>query len=155
VSLTFFALGTFMSAATALAELPATAAIAAPLPALTQTERFANRPQARISFAREVRNFQVKREDNDDILYLETARNRWYRSEISCFGISDPRDAQGLLPIDRGFGIDSFSRILLVGFSHDRNECTLRSLVELTPQEALDLRLVRPPKAAKVKAATP
>jgi hypothetical protein len=124
--------------------------VAAPQ-AQTNEERFANRPQARIAFARQIQNFQVKREDNDDILYLETSRNRWYRSEIGCFGISDPRDAQGLLPVDRTGSFDSFSRVVLVGFSHQRNECTIRSLIELTPEEAVDLRLIRG-RAAKTPA---
>jgi hypothetical protein len=117
------------------------------------SERFANRPQARIPFARQIQNFQVKREDNDDILYLETSRNRWYRSEIGCFGISDPRDAQGILPIDRSGSFDSASRVILVGFSHQRNDCTVRSLIELTPEEATSLRLIRG-RAARPKASS-
>jgi hypothetical protein len=108
-----------------------------------KVDKFANRPEARIAFAREVRNFQVKRDGNDDILFLETSRNRWYRSEITCFGIDDPRDAQGILPIDRGMGIDSFSKIALFSFGHRQTECTLLSLVELTPDEAVELRLIR------------
>jgi hypothetical protein len=147
MSLTLFALGALLSAATAAADAPPTAA-----PAQAQTDRFANRPQARIAFTRQIQNFQIKREDHADILYLETARNRWYRSEINCFGISDPSDAQGLLPIDRGFGIDGFSRIVLVGFSHQRNECTLNSLVELSEDEAVDLKLIR--RRASTRSAT-
>jgi hypothetical protein len=108
-----------------------------------KADRFAGRPQARIAFAREVRNFQVKRDGTDDILYLETQRNRWFRSEIYCTGINDPRDAQGLLPIGHSSGLDRFSRIALVDFSHRSNECQLVDLIELTPEEAIELRLVR------------
>jgi hypothetical protein len=108
-----------------------------------KVDKFANRPEARIAFAREVRNFQVQRDGNDDILFLETSRDRWYRSEITCFGIDDPRDAQGILPIDRSMGIDSFSRIALFSFGHRQTDCMLQSLVELTPDEAVELRLNR------------
>ena len=100
-----------------------------------------------------MRNFQVKREDGDDILYLETQRNTWFRSEISCFGIHDARDAQGLVPLDRTTGFDRFSRIALVGFGHKTTECRLNGLVALTHEEAVELKLVRPRKA--VAATTP
>jgi hypothetical protein len=149
MSLTLFALGALLSAAAA----PPQTAAAAP-PAQTQVNRFEGRPQARIAFSRQIQNFQVKREGNDDILYLETSRDRWYRSEISCFGISDPRDAQGLLPLDRSGSLDSFSKIHLVGFSNQQNECTLRSLIELTTEEATELRLIRR-RTPRTKAATP
>ncbi len=108
-----------------------------------KVDRFAGRPQARIPFAREVRNFQVKRDGYDDILYLETSRDRWYRSEITCMGIFDPRDAQGLVPRDHGFGIDNFSRVDLVGFGSQSTQCYLNGLVELTPEEAVEFRLLR------------
>ena len=111
--------------------------------ATTQVDRFAERPEARIAFAREVRNFQVKRDDGDDILYLETTRNRWFRSEITCFGINDPRDAHGFLPIDRGLGIDKFSRIALLTFNNGRTDCNLKKLIELTPEETVEFGLVR------------
>ena len=109
----------------------------------TKVDRFARRPQTRIAFAQEVRNFQVKRDGYDDILYLETRRDRWFRSEINCFGIADPRDAQGLLPLDHTSGFDTFSRVALVGFGHQSTECRLNGLVELTPDEAVELRLIR------------
>jgi hypothetical protein len=108
-----------------------------------KVDKFANRPEARIAFARQVRNFQVQRDGHDDILFLETSRDRWYRSEITCFGLDDPRDAHGILPIDRGLGIDRSSRIALVSFGRRQTECTLQSLVELTPDEAVELRLNR------------
>jgi hypothetical protein len=108
-----------------------------------KVDKFANRPEARIAFARDVRNFQVKRDGNDDILFLETNRDRWYRSEIACLGIDDPRDAHGILPIGHGSGIDRSSRIALVSFGRSQTECTLLSLVELTPEEAVELRLIR------------
>jgi hypothetical protein len=119
-------------------------------------DRFADRPQARIPFTNQVRNFQVKRDGYDDVLYLETQRNRWFRSEIDCFGINDPLDAQGLLPLDHGFGFSDFSRIALVGFGHRTTECRLNRLVELTPDETVELGLVRrrEPPAAKVSPAS-
>jgi hypothetical protein len=123
--------------------------MAAPSPAPQATastpkvDRYAGRPQARIAFAREVTNFQVKRDGYDDILFLETRRDRWFRSEINCFGIDDPRDAQGLLPLDHIFGLDGSSRIALVGFGHGRTECRLNGLIELTPEEAVEQGLIR------------
>jgi hypothetical protein len=111
-------------------------------------DRFADRPQARIAFSREVRNFEVKRDGRDDVLYLETRRDRWFRSEINCFGIEDPRDAQGLVPLDHAFGFERASRIALVGFGHRTTECRLGGLVELTPEEAVEFRLVRKRAAA-------
>jgi hypothetical protein len=108
-----------------------------------KADRFAGRPQTRIAFAHEVNNFQVKRDGNDDILFLETRRDRWFRSEINCFGISDPRDAQGLVPLDRTSGFDRFSRVALVSFGHERTECLLDGLVELTSDEATELGLIR------------
>jgi hypothetical protein len=138
MTFSLFAFAMLLSAAAA----PATAALtsATPTPVI---DKFEGRPQARIAFTRQIQNFQVKRENNDDILYLETTRDRWYRGEIICFGLSDPRDAQGILPIERGSGIDGFSRFLFVGFGHERSECSLRGLIELTPDEAFELRLVR------------
>jgi hypothetical protein len=119
--------------------------------------RFEGRPEARIAFTRSVRNFQVKREDNDDILYLETTRDRWYRTEITCFGIFDPRDAHGLVPLRSGGaveGFDRFSRVALVGLGSGRTDCSLERLVELTPEEAIEFRLIRR-KAPRAKAPTP
>jgi hypothetical protein len=116
-----------------------------------KTDRFAGRPQARIAFNHEVSNFQVEREGYDDILYLETRRDRWYRSKINCFGIADPRDAQGLLSLDRMSGFDNFTRIGLVSFGHRTTECRLNDLIELTREEAIDLRLVRVRAARAVK----
>lgn len=142
MALTAFALGMFLSSA-ALGMESAPAAPGRQASLSSDVDRFEGRPQARIPFSRQVQNFQVKRESNFDVLYLETTRSRWYRGPISCFGISDPRDAQGIVPIDRGFGIDNFTRFVLLGFSHERNECSLNSLVELTPEEAVELGLVR------------
>lgn len=121
-----------------------------------KVDPFANRPQARIAFARDVNNFQIKRDGHNDILYLETRRDRWFRSEISCFGIADPEQAMGLLPLDHFGGFNSFSRIGLVSFGERTTECRLNSLVELTPAEALELRLTRPrtPRAAKATPAS-
>jgi hypothetical protein len=118
----------------------------------SKPDRFADRPRARIAFVNEVRNFQVKRDGHDDVLFLETRRDRWFRSEIQCIGIDDPRDAHSLLPLDRAFGFDDFSRIALVSFSRKTNECRLNRLVELTPEEAVEFRLMRQRPVATVKA---
>jgi hypothetical protein len=120
----------------------------------TAQQRFAGRPQARIAFTRQIQNFKVKREENDDILYLETTRNRWYRSEIGCFGMGDPRDAHAILPIELSGGFDSSSRILLLGMSREGNECMVRSVIELTTEEATQLRLIRV-RTPRSKAAAP
>jgi hypothetical protein len=132
----------------------------APPPATTPTgtanihaDRFEGRPQARIAFARDIRNFQVQRDGLDDVLYLETQRNRWYRSEIICFGLEDPRDAHGIIPIDRDFGIERSSRIALVSFGQRTSNCSLQGLIELTPEEAVAFKLVRQRTPARPKAA--
>lgn len=140
---TLFALAALMAAQSSSPTLPAPRSTNTSVASPAKVDRFAGRPQARIAFARDVRNFQVKRDGYDDILYLETGRDRWFRAEIICFGIDDPRDAQGLIPLDSTFGIQSASRVSLVGFGHRSNECTIDSLVELTPDEAAEFRLVR------------
>lgn len=117
-----------------------------------KVDRFAGRPPARIAFTRNVRNFEVKRENYDDVLYLETSQNRWFRSEISCFGLADPTAARALLPLDHGSGFDNFSKIGLVSFGHRVNECRLARLVELTPEEAIEFRLERPKAPVSGKA---
>lgn len=132
----------------------ATTAAGTPIAPISASERFANRREARIPFARDVRNFQVKREDNDDIIYLETRRDTWFRSEITCMGIGDPRDAHGLVPHPSEMGIDSFSRITLVSFGSGHTQCSLNSLIALTPQEAVELKLVRAAKLPNQRAAS-
>jgi hypothetical protein len=156
MSLTLFALGALFSAALAPSEVAfaSSAAQAAPSQAAPVADPFANRPQARIAFTRTIQNFQVKRENNDDILYLETLRDRWYRSEITCFGIADPRDAHGIVPVSHGASFEASSRVYLVSFSQERNECSVRSLIELTQDEAIALRLIRR-KAPRTKAPAP
>jgi hypothetical protein len=133
---------------------PATNAGPIPNAPVVAENRFAGRPEARIAFARDVRNFQVKREGYDDILFLETRRDTWYRSEIRCTGIADPRDAQALAPIGPTSGIDRFSRVALIGFHSSHSQCFLNSLIELTPQEAIEFRLVRPKRAAQLTPAS-
>jgi hypothetical protein len=146
MALEAFALAAMLMASTPTAAAPSGSGGSVPAQTQSQSARFEGRPEARIAFTNQVRNFQVKRENNDDILYLETSRDRWYRSEITCFGIADPRDAHGLIPLRSGGavdGFDSFSRVALVGFSSQRTDCSLDRLIELTPQEAVDLRLIR------------
>jgi hypothetical protein len=145
MALSLFALGFLVGAAGAAVDTSAPT----PVGAIT-AERFEGRPQARIAFAGQIQNFEVKRENSDDILYLETTRDRWYRGEIICFGISDPRDAHGILPIERGVGVDGYTRFLFVGFGHERNECTLRGLIELTRDEATGLGLSRPRRVSNM-----
>ncbi len=137
-------------------ETPTTQQVAAPATSpvsqsTNSAERFADRPQARIAFSQQVRNFQIKRDGNDDVLYLETNRDRWFRSEISCFGINDPRDAYGLVSLDHTSGFDRFSRIGLVDFGRRTTECRLNGLVQLTPEEAVQLELVKPRRTATTK----
>lgn len=140
---TFFVLVALANSTMAAPQPVPEQAADAPHATVPKADPYAGRPQARITFAREVRNFQVKRDGYDDILFLETRRDRWFRGEIDCFGIDDPRDAQGLLTLDPTFGLDGTSRIALVSFGNSRTECHLNGLIELTSEEAMDLRLIR------------
>jgi hypothetical protein len=136
----------------------ATAAVpaaAGDTPAVAATDRFADREQARIPFESEIDGWRFEREGNDDILYVEGTRNRWYRAELSCFGVStDPESALGMIPITSGGGFDRFSRVRFVdGFGgrhsrHDSTECQLKTLVELTEEEAFEFNLRRRPRGA-------
>lgn len=111
---------------------------------------YAGRPRARILSSRNVRNFVVRREEaNDRVVYLETARNIWFRGEMICRGAGDPRDAHSLEPINHSMGIDDNTTLVFRELSSQTSVCTLVSLVSLTEQEALDLKLIRPPKAKK------
>ena len=111
---------------------------------------YAGRPSARISSSRQVRNFVVRREEaNDRVVYLETTRNTWFRGEMICRGGGDPRDAHSLEPVSHSLGIDNNTTLVFRELSSQTSLCTLVSLVSLTPEEALDLKLARPPKAKK------
>jgi hypothetical protein len=111
---------------------------------------YAGRPSARISSSRQVRNFVVRREEaNDRVVYLETTRNTWFRGEMICRGGGDPRDAHSLEPVSHSLGIDNNTTLIFRELSSQTSLCTLVSLVSLTPEEALDLKLARPPKAKK------
>jgi hypothetical protein len=121
---------------------------------VTNEARFAGRPAARIPFARDVRNFQVKREGSEDVLFLETNRDTWYRSEINCLGIGDPRDAHGIVPERNMSSIDSFSRITLVALGSGTTQCSLQNLVALTPEEAVEFRLIRRTRPARTQPAS-
>jgi hypothetical protein len=111
---------------------------------------YAGRPSARIPSSRQVRNFVVRREEaNDRVVYLETTRNTWFRGEMICRGGGDPRDAHSLEPVSHSLGIDNNTTLIFRELSSQTSLCTLVSLVSLTPEEALDLKLARPPKAKK------
>lgn len=100
----------------------------------------AGRPEARISTTMNLDSFQVERENNEDVLYLSTGFGKWYRAPMTCFGMGDAESALRIVPIDRGFGIDKFTRFKLLGLgrSHfDNSECMITSLIELTPQETV------------------
>jgi hypothetical protein len=143
------------------APAPATEPGAAPstAPAApSMAERFAGRGEARIAFESQIRNFRVEQEDGDDILYIEASGNRWYRAPLNCAGSGNPRFAERLIPISRGGGFDRFSRVRLTGLfpdRFDRTECWLDSVVELTPVEAVELKLERPRTAAIAPADRP
>lgn len=111
---------------------------------------YAGRPRARILSSRNVRNFVVRREEaNDRVVYLETPRNAWFRGEMICRGNGDPRDAHALEPVSHSFGIDDNTTLIFRELSSQTSVCTLVSLVSLTEAEALELKLIRPPKAKK------
>ena len=114
------------------------------------SDPYVGRPRARILSSRQVRNFVVRREEgNDRVVYLETARNNWFRGEMVCRGAGDPRDALSLEPVNTRMGIDDNTTLIFREISSQSSVCTLVSLVNLTEQEALDLKLIRPPKAKK------
>ncbi len=111
---------------------------------------YAGRPSARIMLSRQVRNFVVRREeDSDRVIYLESPRNTWFRGEMVCRGGGDPRDAKSFRSAGHGNGIDTGTTLIFYDLSRETSNCTLVSLVSLTPEEALELKLVRPPKAKK------
>lgn len=107
------------------------------------SQDFARRQQARIAFTHSVRNFKVTREEHDDVLYLETTNRTWYRGEVHCFGMDDPRDAISMQIVDQSGGVDQFSRVALYNLSGRGTQCRLDSLVQLTPEEAIARKLVR------------
>lgn len=116
----------------------------------TVTDPYATRPRARIFSSLKIRNFEVRREDaNDWIVYLETARNTWFRGEMICRGGGDPRDAQLLEPVSHTGGIDANTSLVFRDLSSQTSVCSLVKLISLTPEEILDLKLVRPSKAKK------
>lgn len=119
--------------------------------------QFDNRGNATIAFESMIRNFAVKVEGKEDILYLDTGSGQWYRAPMTCFGMGDPRSAMHIVPINHGSGIDKFTRFKLFGTGRgESNECNISDLIELTPQETVDYGLesqksVDARAAAKVK----
>ena len=140
-------------AATAAFADPAPTAPAAEPQAQTNAQRFEGRPEARISFPSSIRGFRVEREDGDDILYVEGPGRTWYRGELVCFGLRDPDFAYGMVPITNGGSFDRFSRVVFTGIGgHDRTQCRLHSLIQLTQAEAVELGLRRAPRDAATPA---
>ena len=99
----------------------------------------ANRPEARISSTMTLDSFRVEYENHEDVLYLSTGFGKWYRAPMTCFGMGDAQSALQIVPIDRGFGIDKFTkfRLMSMGTRMNSNECMITSLIELTPQETV------------------
>lgn len=121
---------------------PATTPALAPI-----GERVANRSEARIPSTRSIASFRAEREDGTDVLYVETRPRRWYRGEMQCFGMGDVRHALGFAPLDRGFGLERMGRVAFFETgARNRSECRLTTLVELTDDEAVELKLARPRK---------
>lgn len=111
---------------------------------------YAGRPSARIMSSRTIRNFVVRRENaSDRVVYLETTRDTWFRGDMICRGEGDPRDAHVVEPVSHNNGIDGTTTLVFRELSSQTSVCTLVSLIKLTPEEALHLKLVRPPKLKK------
>lgn len=124
--------------------------IASNTAAETQPLPFSQRPNARVMMSRSIRNFDVRREDGSDrIIYLEAARNNWLRGELLCRGIGDPRDAHSLEIGDHTTGLSVNSTLIFRALSHETSVCTLASLVAITPEEAMERKLIRAPKPKK------
>jgi|GEM_PF-2999280 hypothetical protein len=100
------------------------------------------RENARIPFTSNLRHFQVKYENHEDVLYLSTGPGKWYRAPLTCYGMGDAQSAMQIVPIDRGDGIDKFTRFRLITMG-DRmsrgggTDCTISSLIELTTTETV------------------
>lgn len=100
------------------------------------------RESARIPFTSNLRHFQVKYENHEDVLYLSTGAGEWYRAPMTCYGMGDAQSAMQIVPIDRGDGIDKFTRFRLISMG-DRmsrgggTDCTITSLIRLTPSETV------------------
>jgi hypothetical protein len=127
------------------AAAPASAQQAPATPTLSQ--RLEGRDEARIPFSRSIRTFEVKREQGDDILYIQDQRREWYRGEIQCSGVDDPRHAIAIAPIDHSGSFSRFSRIILLApGEREHNRCNLRSFVKLTADEAIEAGVLRAPR---------
>ncbi len=105
-------------------------------------DKFAGRKEARIPFASQLDHFQVKRENSEDILYLSTGFGHWYRAPLTCTGLGDPTYANGIVPVDAQMGVDKFTRFQFIGMGAIANPpCFISSLIELTPEETVELKL--------------
>lgn len=134
------------SLATAIAySLLAGAAFAAQ-PAEKAPDPFEGRPEARINFVNTggILGYTTRRENKEDILYIEAAGRTWYRARF--FGFCDDARFANAIGFrgDATGGLDRFSSVFV---RHER--CALRSVVRLTPEEAVSLKLRPPPRAAQ------
>jgi hypothetical protein len=143
-----------------LALLTATPALAKEPDPMLPAETLKDRPEARIAFASSsgIQNFVARREASEDILYVEGLGRTWYRARF----LGPCRDIQFANAL--GFetratnSLDRFSAILVrrPGGGHP-DRCTLTSLVKLTTEEAVTLRLRSKPveKASATPATAP
>ncbi len=107
---------------------------------------YAGRPEARINFVNTggILGYSTRRENDEDILYIEAAGRTWYRARF--FGFCDDARFANAIGFrgDATGGLDRFSSVYV---RHDR--CALRSVIRLTPDEAVALKLRPPPRAAQ------
>jgi hypothetical protein len=123
-------------------------------PTAPPADPYAGRPEARIPFASSIgiRNFDVRKENKRDVLYIEGPNRTWYRATL--FGLcSDIRFATALGFETRATNtLDRFSRVVVPRPGSSADICSLSSLVELTKDEAIALKLRAKPKQPKATA---
>jgi hypothetical protein len=126
---------------------------------------YAGRAEASIPFADSIgiRNFDGRREAGKDVLYIEGANGRWYRARMFGF-CPDLRFTFAVSFVPSGANtLDRFSKVLVPPFGRPgiARQCPIESLVELTKEEAVALKLRRKPRepqqisADKTKLAKP
>jgi hypothetical protein len=126
--------------------LLATPALAAAPKADKAPDPYEGRPEARINFVNNggILGYTTRRENDEDVLYIEAAGRTWYRARFFGF-CDDARFANAIgFRADATGGLDRFSSVFV---RHDR--CALRSVIRLTPDEAVSLKLRPPPRTAQ------